>query len=58
MGTFRRETLMERETIIRWDEMGDPAILWTASARVKSEWLSCGFPVQREGGGWGCRVHR
>ena len=52
----RYETLLERETIIRWDATGEPATLWTAEPRVKNLWISYGFPVERKGGGWGCSV--
>lgn len=40
------ETLMGTETTIRWDETGEPAVLYTASNRVKREWASFGFPIE------------
>jgi hypothetical protein len=39
------DTLMERETVIRWDETDGLATLWTASAKTRQEWDSFGFPV-------------
>jgi len=39
------DQLMEAETIIRWDESRDTAILWTASATVRKQWKSFGFEV-------------
>ena len=52
------ESLMECETHIRWDQTGEPAVLWTADPKVRKEWQSWGFPVTGEGGrdGWRCRV--
>lgn len=53
------EKQMEAETIIRWDETDDLAILWTASAPVRQEWESFGFPVKISEGsirGWESRV--
>ena len=50
------DTLMERETTIRWDETGEPATLWTASSKTRKDWLSHGFPVTPYGGGWICHV--
>lgn len=47
-----QQTLMETETIIRWDETGDLAVLWTASVPMRREWESYGFPVEPYGGGW------
>jgi hypothetical protein len=47
--------LLERETIIRWDATGEPVVCWTADPRVKNDWLSYGFPVEKMGGGWQCR---
>ena len=49
---------MEAETIIRWDETDDPAVLWTASPSVRREWESWGFPVVVQGGGWRSEVDR
>jgi hypothetical protein len=50
------ETLMECETTIRWDQTGEPAILWTADPKVRREWESWGFPVEIHGGGWRAAV--
>ena len=50
------DTLMEAETVIRWDETGEPAKLWTASTKVRREWESYGFPVRVHGGGWCAEV--
>jgi hypothetical protein len=50
------DTQREAETLIRWDETGEDATLWTASARVRREWQSWGFEVRpTAGGGWGGR---
>ena len=46
------ESLMECETTIRWDQTGEPAVLWTADPKVRKEWESWGFPVDIYGGGW------
>ena len=50
------QTLMETETLIRFDETDYPAILWTASPRVRREWESWGFEVKVSGDGWGAEV--
>lgn len=50
------ETLLETETIIRWDETGEEAVLWTASPRVRREWESYGFPTTQQGTGWRSNV--
>ncbi len=50
------EALMECETIIRWDETDAPAVLWTASPKVRREWESYGFSVKVDGGGWRTEV--
>jgi hypothetical protein len=52
------DSKMEAETIIRWDETDELAILWTASPKVRDAWNSYLFPVtgDRNGGGWRCRV--
>lgn len=50
------DRLLENETIIRWDESGDPAKLWTASGSVAKEWRSFGYSVLTWPGGWYCEV--
>lgn len=51
------QQLQETETHIRWDETDDPAVLWTASAKVRREWESFGFPVQGDPfNGWRVEV--
>ncbi len=50
------DTLMETETLIRFDESSAEATLWTASKAVRKQWASYGFPVGEVGGGWGCVV--
>lgn len=52
------DKLMEAETVIRWDEASEVAVLWTASAKVRREWESFGFPVEKitHGRVWGWRV--
>ena len=50
------QTLHETETIIRFDETDDPAILWTASARVRKEWEGYGFRPVTSGSGWSVKV--
>lgn len=40
---MKREKLQETETLIRWDETDDPAVLYTASAKVRREWESYGY---------------
>lgn len=54
----RLDRLMEEETTVRWDATDEPAILWTASVSVKNLWVSYGFPVLPQGGGWGTLVDR
>jgi hypothetical protein len=51
-----QQALMETETIIRWDETDEPAILWTASPKVRREWEGYKFPVVAYGGGWRAEV--
>lgn len=46
------QSKLEAETIIRWDDTGEPVTLWTASATVRREWQSYGFPVVEHGSGW------
>ncbi len=46
------ESLMECETTIRWDQTGEPAVLWTADPKVRKDWESWGFPITNLGGGW------
>ena len=46
------QSKLECETIIRWDDTDSPAVLWTASPKVRKEWESYGFPVEPYGGGW------
>jgi len=50
------QTLMETETVIRFDETDDPAVLWTASPRVRKDWESYGFKPEIRGGGWRVQV--
>jgi hypothetical protein len=50
------EAKMETETIIRWDETGGDATLWTASIAVRREWESFGFPVSGDKTGWTCTI--
>ena len=51
------DQLMEAETIIRWDESRTTATLWTASAAIRKEWASFGYPVTEAGGkSWACEV--
>lgn len=52
------QSKLETETIIRWDETGEHATLWTASVTTKNEWKSFGFPVVEgpRGRTWTCRV--
>ena len=53
-----KESKMEAETHIRWDETDELAVLWTASPKVRSEWESYLFPVVPSGGGWKAEVPR
>ena len=46
----------ECETLIRFDETEELAYLYTATASVRREWESYGFPVQGDKQGWRCRV--
>jgi hypothetical protein len=46
----------ECETIILMNELDADATLWTATASVRREWESYGFPVQGDKSGWRCRV--
>jgi len=49
---------LEAETIIRWDETGELAVLWTASSAPRKAGESYGFCVVEEQCGCGlCRVH-
>ena len=50
------QSKLECETVIRWDESGELATLWTASPAVRKEWQSYKFPVEEFGGGWRSRV--
>ncbi len=50
------DTLLEKETIIRWDELDHIATLWTMNPAIRKEWQSMGFPVTAVGGGWGANV--
>ncbi len=50
------QSLQETETIIRFDETDDLAILWTASPSVRREWESFGFKPFVNGSGWSTRV--
>lgn len=52
MGKLSAQTLIETETVIRFDETDDPAVLWTASPKVRKEWESYGFKTEIRGGGW------
>jgi len=47
MPALSHDTLMERETTIRFDETGEDATLWTASIPVKREWESLGYPIRQ-----------
>lgn len=44
------------ETHINFNETDEPALLWTASPKVRREWESYGFPVAPYGGGWRVEV--
>jgi hypothetical protein len=50
------QSLMETETLIRFDETAAPAVLWTASARVRRDWEGYGFKPAAHGGGWRVEV--
>lgn len=50
------QTLHETETVIRFDETDDPAVLWTASPRVRKEWEGYGFRPVPHGSGWRVEV--
>ena len=55
MKTYDQQ--LEAETIIRWDETGELAVLWTASSATRKAWKSYGFPVvEDQYGCWSCRV--
>jgi len=48
---------LEAETLIRWDESSNQAVLWTASPKIRKEWKSYGFPVKAVSlSGWTCQV--
>jgi hypothetical protein len=47
-----RRTREERETVIRFDETGDPAYLWTASPAQARRWERAGVALVQRGGGW------
>ncbi len=50
------QTLMETETVIRFDETNEPAVLWTASARVRKGWESYGYKPVSCIAGWRLEV--
>ena len=60
MAAKTEQSKLEAETVIRWDETGEPAVLWTASVAVRNEWRTCGYPVlpmhPTDGGGWRVEV--
>ena len=58
MPALTDSSKLEKETIIRWDETDEPAILWTVSAKVRQEWEAHNFPVKKckMGSGWQCQV--
>ncbi len=39
------EAQLECETLIRWDQTGEPAVLWTADPKIRRDWESYGFPI-------------
>ena len=54
MAKLSADTLMERETTIRWDELDHEATMFTASISVREEWQSLGYRVLaiKVGRGW------
>lgn len=50
------QSLMEAETTILWNETDEPAVLWTASPKIRREWEGYGFKPVVNGGGWRCSV--
>jgi hypothetical protein len=50
------EAKAEAETIILMNELDSHATLWTATASVRREWESYGFPVAGDKSGWTCTV--
>lgn len=49
-------TLVEQETVVRFDRTGAPAVLWTADINQARRWMARGYPVEPVSGGWRCRV--
>lgn len=45
MAKLSADTLMERETTIRWDELTNEATMFTASIPVRDEWQALGYRV-------------
>ena len=60
MAKLSADTLMERETTLRYDESDDLAWLFTASIPVRNEWQSLGYVAQPgiSRGTWTLRVNK
>jgi hypothetical protein len=52
------QSKQEAETIIRWDETDEPAILWTGSVATRNEWKSWGYSIleTKDGRSWRVEV--
>jgi hypothetical protein len=48
----------EQETVIRFDEAGELASLWTASSRVAARWRRAGLEVTEGRGSWWTSVSK
>lgn len=54
----KRRSRSEQETIIRWDEAGELASLWTASSRVAARWRRAGVTVETKHGSYWALVSK
>ena len=52
MAPRTEQSRLECETTILWNDLEEHATLWTASAVVRRDWESHGFPIVIHGGGW------
>lgn len=55
-GGLRARLREEQETIIRFDEAGADASLWTASRRTAGRWRGLGIAVEERHGSWWATV--
>ena len=60
MAKLSQDTLMERETILRYDDTEDLAWLFTASPKTRAEWQDLGYVPQPgvSKGTWTLRINK